>query len=64
MSKSLERVGRGVLASKSPSGAAGKAMVVGGSAAIALSVLASIIPFVGVFGLGVILLLIGALMWE
>ncbi len=64
MSKELERATKGVLASKSTSGATGKVMVAGGSAAIALSVVAALIPFVGVLGLGIIMLVIGVFMWE
>lgn len=65
MSNSLERVaGKSLLSSKSASGVAGKGMVAVGSTAIVLSVLAAIIPFVGVLGLGVVLIVLGALMWE
>lgn len=58
------KVARSVVVSKSISGAAGKGMVLAGSGAIALSVLAALIPFVGVLGLGVVLIVLGALMWE
>lgn len=65
MSRELERmVGKSVMSSKSVSGAAGKGLVVGGGAAIALTFLAALIPFVGVFGLGVVMLVLGAFMWE
>lgn len=50
--------------SKSVSGLAGKGMVVAGTGAIALSALAALIPLVGVFGLGVVLLVLGLFMWE
>lgn len=61
----LERVAaKSLISSKSVSGAAGKGMVAVGSTAIALSVLAAVIPFVGVLGLGIVLVVLGALMWE
>lgn len=63
---SIERYSKksGLMYSKSASGVAGKGMVVAGTGAIALSALAAVIPFVGVFGLGIILLVLGAFMWE
>jgi len=65
MSRELEvRAAKSLLASKSVSGTAGKGMVVAGGSAIALSVLAAFIPFVGVLGLGVILLVLGGFLWE
>lgn len=65
MSKSLERVAaKSLLSSKSTSGVVGKGLVGTGSVAIALSVVAAFIPFVGVLGLGILLVVLGALMWE
>lgn len=65
MSSALEkRVAKGILATPTVSGAVGKGMTVAGGGAIALTVLAGLIPFVGVFGLGVILLVLGLFMWE
>ena len=62
---SIERYAKsGLMYSKSVSGAVGKGMAVAGAGAIALSALAAIIPFVGVFGLGIILLVLGAFLWE
>lgn len=64
MSRELEKISRGVLVSKSASGVAGKGMVAVGSGAIVLSLLAALIPFVGVLGLGIVFVVLGALMWE
>lgn len=64
MSNIERRVASSVLSTKSVSGAAGKGMAVAGGGAIALTILAGLIPFVGVFGLGVILLVLGLFMWE
>jgi len=62
---SIERYTKSsILHSKSASGAVGKGMVAAGSGALVLSALAALIPFVGVFGLGVLLLVLGAFMWE
>lgn len=55
--KSLAKTG-------SVSGTAGKTMVGAGAGALGLSVLAGLIPFVGVVGLSVIFIIIGILMWE
>lgn len=60
----IKQGGSGLMNSKSVSGMAGKGMVVAGTGAIVVSLLAALIPFVGVFGLGVALLLLGAFMWE
>lgn len=65
MSKSLERVAaKSLISSKSVSGVAGKGMVAVGSAAIITSLLAALIPFVGVLGVGLAFVVLGALMWE
>jgi hypothetical protein len=56
--------GSSLMRSQSVSGMAGKGLVAAGSGAIVLSALAALIPFVGVLGLGVILLALGAFMWE
>lgn len=53
-----------LMRSQSASGMAGKGLVAAGSGAIVLSVLAALIPFVGVLGLGIIFLVLGAFMWE
>lgn len=65
MTTELERrVAKGVLASKSVSGSAGKAMVVGGTSALAVTLLASIIPFLGALPLAIVLIALGLFMWE
>lgn len=64
MNEIEKRVAKSVLATNSVSGAVGKGMTVAGGGAIALTLLAGLIPFVGVFGLGVILLALGLFMWE
>ena len=62
---SIERYAKSNLVhSKSVSGAVGKGMVVAGTGALVLSALAALIPFVGVFGLGLVLLVLGIFMWE
>lgn len=53
-----------IVSSKSVTGAAGKGLVAGGAGAMGLVFLAGLIPFVGVFGLGVIMILLGLFMWE
>lgn len=64
MNKSLEvRASKSILSAKTGGEVAGRGMVLAGGTAIALSVLAAFIPFVGVLGLGVILMVIGALFW-
>ena len=55
---------KGIMRSKSPSGAAGKMLVFAGVSAMSLTVVASLLPFVGVFALGIVLVLAGAFMWE
>lgn len=64
MSNIERRASGSLLASKSVSGATGKVMVVGGSAAIAVSLLASLIPFVGVMGVAALMIALGLFMWE
>lgn len=65
MSNELMRsTAKTVTQSKSVSGAAGKGLVVAGTGAIALSMLAALIPFVGVMGLGILFLVLGAVFWE
>lgn len=50
--------------SESVSGAVGKGMVAAGTGGIALTLAASLIPFLGVFGLSLVLLVLGAFFWE
>ena len=60
----VEKRNGGVLASQSTSGAVGKGLVAVGGSAIVLSVLAALVPFVGVLGLGVIFVVLGMFLWE
>lgn len=64
MSNIVRRAGMSLTQSKSVSGAAGKGMVAAGTGAIALWFVASLIPFIGVFGLGIVLIVLGMFFWE
>jgi len=64
MNEIERRVSKSLVSGNSVSGTAGKGLAVAGGGAIALSLLAGLIPFVGVLGLGVILLVLGLFMWE
>lgn len=55
---------KSLVQSSSVSGAAGKGMVAAGTGGIALTMLATLIPFVGVFGLSIVLLVLGLMFWE
>lgn len=59
-----KRAAKSLLASKSVSGSAGKAMVVGGTATFVVTLLAGLIPFVGPLMAAAILVGLGLLMWE
>lgn len=64
MSNLVRAAQKSVVSSKSVSGATGKGLVVAGAGGIALTILAGLIPFVGVFGLSIIFLVLGFFMWE
>jgi len=61
---SLVKHGQSSLAkSGSVSGAAGKGMVMAGAGGVVLTIAAAILPF-GVFGLSIVLIVLGLLFWE
>lgn len=62
---SIVRAGqKSLVHSESMSGAAGKGLVAAGAGGISLWLLAGLIPFVGMFGLSIVLLVVGAMLWE
>jgi hypothetical protein len=65
MSKQVIRAGqKSIMQSNSISGAAGKGMVVFGAGGLLLTVLAGLIPFIGVLGVSAIFIVLGFFMAE
>jgi len=65
MTSDIERrAAKSLLASKSLSGSAGKAMVVGGASTLALTFLAGLIPFVGPVLAAIVVIGLGLALWE
>jgi hypothetical protein len=60
---SLVKSSSALVKSESGSTAVGKSLVAVGSGGVVLTVLAALIPFVGVLGLSVVLLLAGLFFW-
>lgn len=57
------RVATGILAEDSPKRTASKGLAVAGGGGLALVFLASVIPFVGVFGLSIAMLVVAAILF-
>lgn len=64
MSNIVKATQKSIVSSKSVSGAAGKGMVVAGAGGLLITLLAGLIPFLGVVGVSVLLVIFGFLMWE
>lgn len=65
MSNSLVKATqKGVVQSKSFSGVTGKGLVVGGASALLVTFLAALLPVFGVMSLAIVMIVLGAFMWE